>query len=115
MNTNRKSQWAAVCRWGGRGLGGLLSLVVALVAIGEGVPNVLAQPGRVQVGLAALVSLLIGYWIGWRWELVGGLIATGGWISFIFSVVPSLHAIQGFLLLLAIPGVLYLLSNGLRR
>ena len=58
--------------------------------------------------------ILIGMLAGWRWELAGGVFSLAGWCLF-FAAVIGLKHFTGFVLLLALPGVLYLLSALLRR
>lgn len=105
---------AGVCRWTARILGTLLVILVLVIAIGEGVPNPFAFPLNIQLGFLALAMIVIGILAGWRWELSGGLLATAGWCLFVGSVAgakgPNL-----FFCLLALPGILYLASAGLRR
>lgn len=104
---------ATVCRWTARIFGGVLVALVIVIAIGEGMPNPFTQPFNVQIGFLALAILLMGILAGWRWELAGGLLATAGWCLFVGSVVGA-RGLNAFICLLALPGVLYLLSAGLR-
>ncbi len=106
---------ATICRWVARIMGTLLVLALVVLAIGEGVPNVFTQPARVQIGFLALGLLLAGLVGGWRWELLGGIISLAGWCTFVAVEMGSLHRLNLFLTLLAVPGVFFIVSAGLRR
>jgi hypothetical protein len=111
MNNN---PMATLCRWTARIVGMLLVVLVLMIAIGEGMPNPFTQPLAVQIGFLALALIVMGIVAGWRWEFFGGILSTAGWCLFVGSVVgakgPNL-----FIYLLALPGILYLLSALLRR
>ena len=105
---------AAVCRWMARIVGSLRVVSVACIAIGEGMPNPFTQPPVVQIGFLALAMILIGILAGWRWELAGGILSTVGWCLFVGSVV-GVKRLNVFISLLALPGILYLISAWLKR
>lgn len=114
MNANL--YWpAAVCRWTARILGTLLATLLVCLAIGEGMPDPFTQPAGIQIGFLALGLVLAGLLAGWRWELWGGLVALAGWCTFVIIEVGSLRRLNLFMVLLALPGVLYLASAALRR
>ena len=104
----------AMCRWTARVTGTLLVLMIIVIAIGEGMPNPFTQPLVVQIGFLALAMIMIGILAGWRWELAGGVLSLAGWCLFFVSVIGLKH-LNGFVLLLALPGILYLLSALVRR
>jgi hypothetical protein len=106
---------AAACRWTARILGTLLVMAVACLAIGGGMPNPFTQPAKVQIGFLALGMLLSGMLAGWRWELAGGIISLAGWGIFMAAVVGAPRHGTWFISLLALPGVLYVVSRLLRR
>lgn len=64
---------ATACRWTARIAGTVLVVLVMIIAIGEGLPNVFTQPWNVQIGFLALALMLVGILAGWRWELFGGI------------------------------------------
>lgn len=101
---------AAVCGWAARISGALLVVFIVLLAIGEGMPNPFTQPLRIELGFLGLALLMIGILIGWRWELLGGVMSLIGWCVFFTSVIfPSRNRIWvefG----LALPGLLYVTS-----
>ncbi len=104
----------AACRWTARILGTLLVVLIFAIAVGEGMPNPFTQPLDVRIGFLALALTVAGILAGWRWEFSGGILSLGGWLLFIVSVV-SLKRLNWFLLLLALPGILYLASALLSR
>src|SRR5208282_3728362 len=104
---------AALSRWTARIGGASLVGVVVCIAIGEGVPNLFAQPVRIQLGFLGLALLMIGILAGWRWELGGGILSISGWVLFLVTILKSPRALMTFDL--ALPGALYVMSALLRR
>jgi hypothetical protein len=98
----------------GRIIGTLLVAVVVIIAIGEGMPNLMTQTAIVQLGFAALGLILIGILIGWRWELAGGCLSLVGWCLF-YAPMVSPKRPNWFFWALAIPGTLYIASYLLAR
>ena len=72
----------AVLRWIARIMGTLLLLLIVTVAIGEGLPNTLAQPLDVNLLFAAMLTMIVGLIVAWKWEGVGGLLILGGFAFF---------------------------------
>lgn len=105
---------AAACRWIARILGVLLVMLILFIAIGEGMPNPFTQPAQVQIGFFALALILIGLLAGWRWELAGGILSLFGWCLFVASVM-TLRRMTWLVAILALPGMLYVVSALLRR
>ena len=105
---------ASICQWMARVGGTLLVILAVMIAIGEGMPNPFTQPPAVQIGFLALAMILIGILAGWRWELAGGIISLAGWCLFVGSVI-GIKRLNVFVSLLALPGILYLISAWLRR
>jgi hypothetical protein len=105
---------AAMFRWTGRILGVLLVVSVVIIAIGEGMPNPFTQPLEVLIGFLALALIIVGTLAGWRWEFFGGVLSLAGWCLFFASVIQLKH-LTWFVAVLALPGLLYLLSALLRR
>ena len=59
----------------------------------------------------SLAIVFVGYAIGWRKELFGGIAVIVGTLAFFFVVLTTTEELPGVAaLLFAIPGVLYLLS-----
>ena len=69
---------STVARWITRILGTAILLLIAAFAIGEGVPNPLAQPLRVNLLFAAMLLMIAGQILAWKWERLGGLLILGG-------------------------------------
>ena len=112
MNTGKIL--TAACRWTGRILGTLMVITIITIAVGEGMPNPFTRPPAVLIGFLALAVLMIGMLAGWRWELAGGIISLAGWGLF-YAAVMWLKRPSVFVLLLALPGLLYLISARRRR
>jgi len=106
---------AAAARWTGRILGVALVGICLTIAIGEGLPNPLAQPPAVQVGFLALALLLLGFLVGWFRESAGAILSLIGWGTFIVATVHRIRRPGFFLLLLALPAILFLVSALIRR
>jgi hypothetical protein len=98
-------------RWTARASAVLLVAVWLLFVINE-----MAEPnygiGTQTVGQAtALAIVFVGYAIGWRNELLGGLTAVAGTLTFFIVVAVTTATMPGLaVLLFALPGVLYLLA-----
>lgn len=112
MNTLRLL--ATVCRWTGRIIGTLLVLFSLAIAIGEGIPNPLTQPAWAQLIFLALVLIMLGVLIGWRWELAGGILSLAGFCVGIVPLNNSPRGLTWFYFALALPGVAYVTSTRLR-
>jgi hypothetical protein len=91
----------------------MLVVFILALAIGEGMPNPFTQPLAIRIGFIALALIVVGILVGWRWEFAGGVVSLAGWCLFFTSVIEPKH-LNSFLLLLALPGILYLLSALLR-
>jgi hypothetical protein len=93
----------------------VLLFIVVLIASGQGIPNPFTQPIHVQLGFLALALILVGIVGGWKWELMGGITSLSGWCLFVVAAIPSARNLNGFVLALAQPGILYMISALLRR
>jgi hypothetical protein len=71
-----------VARWTARIGGSLILALIVVLAIGEGVPNPLRLPIREQLLSIALLTMIVGLIVGWKWEGVGGLLILGGFAFF---------------------------------
>lgn len=102
-------------KWSARITGLLLVGLVLLFIFGEGPPNPFQQPLRVQLEFVALFLMVVGFLLGWRWEALGGITAVGGFALF-FAVELIVHgrAPGGAMPFFVVPGVLFLLSYGVR-
>jgi hypothetical protein len=105
---------AILFRWSARIIGLSLVFLVLAIAIGERVPDPLTQPIDVQFGFLGLTLILVGIVAGlWR-EFAGGLISLIGWFIFFVPFPHSPHEPNWLFWMLAVPGLLYLLSAMLR-
>jgi hypothetical protein len=72
----------SVARWTARTIGvGLLALI-AILAIGEGGPNPMQVSLRENLLGAALLAMLVGQIVAWKWEGTRGLLVLGGFVLF---------------------------------
>ena len=89
MTKNISINNAATCRRIARIVGAFLVIVTVCIAIGQGLPNLLAEPVRVQMGFVALALILMGILAGRQWELSGGIISLFGWCLFLLATMNS--------------------------
>ena len=102
-----------IFRWTARVIGIVMVGLTLIIAIGEGVPNLFAQPFVIQLGFLALTLVLFGILLAWRWELPGGIMSLVGWVLFILAErINWQHSL--FFILLGIPSLLFLGSSFLR-
>lgn len=106
---------ASLFRWTARIIGTLFVLSIVFIAIGESMPNPFTQPMWAQIIFLALTLIMIGILIGWRWELLGGVISLSGFLLGIAPLNNSPRGLSGFYIALAIPGSLYVASSLVRR
>jgi len=71
-----------VARWTARILGTLLLLLIAVFAIGEGLPNPLILSQREILLFIAMLTMIVGQIAAWKWEGIGGLLIVGGFAFF---------------------------------
>jgi hypothetical protein len=75
-----------VVRWTARVLGTLILLLIAMFAIGQGVhPARMFQPLGVAILTVALLTMIVGQLVAWKWEGVGGGLIVGSFA--LFSIV----------------------------
>ncbi len=70
-------------RWLTRILGILLIFVIVLFAVGERLPNPFALTANEQLGFVALIIMLTGLILAWKFEGMGGLLVIIGYIFFV--------------------------------
>jgi len=99
-------------RWTGRVLATLCFLLLAFMFAFEGLPNIFRHGAAEALRSLALVVTLVGFVLGWFWELVGGVLVVGGMILFyIFSLLGAGGLPRSpYFLALLVPGVLFLVS-----
>ncbi|MDF7824406.1 hypothetical protein P4B35_10315 [Pontiellaceae bacterium B12227] len=104
---------AALCRWIARISGTLLIILILPFAI-EYKSDLLTETGGVRIFFLGTGIVMIGILVGWIRELAGGLISLGGFCLG-FAALYSAVGVNVFYAPLALPGVLYLASAGLRH
>jgi hypothetical protein len=94
-------------RWAPRVIGILLLLVIAQIAIGEGVPNPLHGSVAENLLTTAFLGRIVGQIAAWKWEGVGGGLIVVGFALFciVNHGVPLINIVLGPWLL---TGLLYL-------
>jgi len=102
-------------RWTARLTGLTLFLLVIVFALGYGgLPNLVQQPVPVQIEFAGMFMMLAGFLAAWRWETLGGILATCGFATFFATeMVTNGNPPGGMVPLFAIPGVLFLISRAI--
>lgn len=111
-----KNHWLPIgLRWTARITGLALSALVAIFALGYGgLPNLLEQPVPVQIEFAGMLMMLAGFLTAWRWEKLGGILATCGFAAFFTTEMVTNGSPPGGLIpLFAIPGVLFLVGRAI--
>ena len=105
--------FVAMLRWTARGIGTLIILLIAVLAVGEGVPNPLHQPTVVNLSFVALLVMLAGQVTAWWREGTGGALVLGGMAAFaVANHGVKLNAVFAPML---VTGVFYLLCGWLAR
>ncbi len=106
---------SASVRWLARVSGLALFILITVFMMGEGIPDLTRQPPSVQTEFFAMGLMLAGFALGWRWEVVGGGVALGGFLIFcVTEWVVNGRLPGGANPLLCIPGILLLASWGLK-
>ena len=106
---------ATACRWIARIVSTLLIATIAAIAIGEGMPNPFtrAMSPIELLGFAGLSLVVLGFLMGWRWELAGGILSIVG-VCMLFGPTVVNGRMTWFILAMLVPGVLYMASRLLR-
>ena len=112
MKTN--SLVSGLCRWTARILSVLLILMFFVFAIGEGMPSPLRWSAIAWLGFFGMVLFMIGSAAGWKWERAGGIASLLG-VCTLIEPTRINGRVTWFFAVLALPGVLYLVSHLLRH
>jgi hypothetical protein len=114
---NTPNPLAALCRWTARVIAALLLGLFLFFTIAEGLPNPLKLSPVFQAEFLTFALVFGAILVGWRWELVGGLLSLVSAGLFCVAVLSSGVGNQPtwFFVALAIPGALYVTSALLRR
>ena len=67
-----------VARWTARIVGTTILVLIFAIAVGEGVPNPINQPLDVKLLSVAMLAMVFGLAVAWKWESVGGILILGG-------------------------------------
>lgn len=73
---------SVVSRWIARAVSIPLLGLVIILAFGDGVPNPLTASPREKLFGAAVLMMLFGLVLGWKWKGLGGLLILGGIVPF---------------------------------
>ena len=104
---SRKSIAVAI-RLTARIYGSLLAALVLMIAIGEGPPNPFTQPLSVAIELFAMLGMIIGCIVGWKWQWAGALLITGGIMT--YHIIEKKLLLFGAFPLFDLAAILYCLS-----
>ena len=72
-----------VVRWTARTIGITLLGLIAVFAIGEGVPNPLRGSVPEKLCHVGLLTMIVGQIVAWKWEGIGSLFILGGFVLFV--------------------------------
>ncbi len=108
---------AQIVRWLARLSSGLILLFICVFLIanfsGNDEPSAGPLAESDYVAISASVVLLAGLAIGWRWELLGGILALTGYLIFQLINRNVFMAFPGALI--PVPAILYVVSWWIRR
>lgn len=103
-------------RWVARVSGLALTAMACAFLIGEGFPNIAAQPLEVVLEFVAFGMMIAGFLLGWRWEGIGGGLALVGFVLFCsVELIVNAALPGGAIPLFAVPGILLLISHAISR
>ncbi len=74
-----------ISRWTARAISLPLLVLLVLVTLGDGVPNLLTAPLRVRLFVAVVLMVLVGLILAWKREGLGSLLILGGLVLFAAS------------------------------
>jgi hypothetical protein len=108
---------ASVVRWTARALGTFIAGILLMFMIGEHYNPFTMQLRDAIHTLLMPVGVVVGLALAWRWEQLGGALATGGMTGwYLFETVKSGRLTTGwYFALILLPGLLFLWSAQLRR
>jgi hypothetical protein len=112
--TNEKGKALRVVRWIARISAGLAAALILLIFIGEGLAEgfepILHLTAREAAMMVAFAAVWLGLVLGWKWELVGGLLTVCGTVAFYLLdyAFSSTFPRGPFFLIFASPSLLFL-------
>jgi hypothetical protein len=116
MANTRPGLIVTIARWAARIIGALMVLLFAVMFIGEAVMVSEPFPGLTLVEsleMAAVVVMLAGALMAWRWEILGGALCLAGGIFFVIveSVQENRLRLVWFPVVFAAIGVTFILCR----
>lgn len=89
----------------------LLIFIVVSLAIGEAFPRPFDLSYKEMLFTAALLVMLIGLFLAWKWEGIGGSLIIVGFLIFVISnaIISKSLNLGVFLLIFPLTGTLYLI------
>jgi hypothetical protein len=107
-------------RWTARGLTVLLVGLVLVIFIGEALANGFnpLHLKRIEaIQMTFFWTACLGMVLAWRWQAIGAALSLGGMILFFAVEIAARNGLPHALVLylMLVPGILYLLSEFLRR
>ena len=111
MNTEKTVR---VVRWIARAGAGLTAVFILFFflahAVTDGVTPLLYLTARETAMMAAFAAVWLGLVVGWKWDMVGGLLTVGGVIAFyaLDYLFSGMFPRGAYFLVFALPGVLFL-------
>ncbi len=103
---------STIARWTARINGALILALILALAIGEGVPNPLHGSIRENLLTVAMLTMIVGQIVAWKWERIGGLLVLGAFV--LFAVVNHRVPLNIVFVPWLLTGLLYL-ACGWRR
>jgi len=112
-----KTNIISTLRFFARLLSVLLTLVVVLMAIGEGFPSLSKLTTNELLLTISLLIMLVGLLSAWKWELFGGILILVGFLAFflINSFSSGYLRLGYFFVLFPLTGVLFLICCTLEK
>ena len=88
--------------------GSLLAILVLTITVGEGPPNPFTQPLPVAIELFAMLAMLIGCILGWKWQGIAAILTISGIMA--FHIIERRLLLMGAFPLFDLAGILFLIS-----
>ena len=113
-----RPHWRALL-WIARVLGGLVVLLFIVVTVFDLLSPQRSFPTPLECFQLSLfpIGVCVGYLVGWRWPLVGGVVSLACMVAFFFVMSASgspVHRVPAFYPF-SVPGLLFLLYGFLAR
>ena len=111
-SVDRKS--VRILRWTARILASVMAALILLIyvgeTLGEGVPSLLHMTAGEILMMFAFFALWLGLLLGWKWELLGGLLTLCAVVVFyaLNFLITGIFPGGPFFLILALPSLLFL-------